>query len=227
MTTPKERLAIVRKIARRLLDKYGLVPPVDLESLAEKARIRIESVSAAAIDGYADLSRNIIYLSDRQTYLPRRRFTLAHEIGHILIPWHTDIRGCIIDSPYVDTQMKQKIDLQEYEANAFASELLIPSRWLREQAAGTADFKTLLGKTLQQTQASLMACLLALKNVLPAGHVICAKADIMDTWRFYRSPGTRPLPADPLDFLDGICTDKESFSIGGYQITHYRLPRKN
>lgn len=226
MTTPEERLAIVRRIACRIREKYDLTPPVDLESLAEKARIRIESVSAAAIDGYADLSRNIIYLSDRQTYLPRRRFTLAHEIGHILIPWHTDIRGCIIDSPYVDGQMKQKIDLQEYEANAFASELLIPSRWLRDKAACMADFETALSETVQQTQASLMACLLALKNVLPAGHVICAKTGGMENWKVYRSPGTRPLPADPLDFLDGICTDKEAFSRGGYQIIHYRLPQK-
>lgn len=227
MTTPEERLAIVRKIARRLLDKYGLTPPVDLDSLAEKTNIRIESVSGTAVDGYADLTRGIVCLNTAQTYLPRRRFTLAHEIGHILIPWHTDIRGCIIGEPYVDIQMKQKIDLQEYEANAFASELLIPSRWLRDKAAGMTDFETALNETVQQTQASLMACLLALKNVLPAGHVICAKTGGAENWKIYRSPGTRPLPPDPLGFLDGICTDKEAFSRGGYQIIHYRLPRKN
>lgn len=222
---PEQRLASVRNLARMLRKKYHLTPPVDLEALAEKERITIRHVSVPGIDGYADLTRRIAYLSDAQTYPPRRRFTLAHEIGHLEILWHTDIRGCIIDNPYVDRQKKQKIDMQEYEANAFASELLIPSDWLREQAAQAADFETLLGEVVQQTGASVMACLYAMANALP-GHVFIVTSAESERPKIFRDANTFTWKAggqDPIAFFDGICLDSQSFTRGSYQIHCYKL----
>lgn len=223
--TPEQRLASVRNLARRLRKKYDLTPPVDLEALAEKEHIGIRHVSVPGIDGYADLTRRIAYLSDAQTYPPRRRFTLAHEIGHLEILWHTDIRGCIIDNPYVDSQKKQKIDLQEYEANTFASELLIPADWLREKAAQTADFETLLGDVVQQTGASTIACLYAMATALP-GHVFCVTTEEAERPKIFRNADTFTWKAggqDPIAFLGSICLDSQTFTRGSYQIRCYRL----
>jgi Zn-dependent peptidase ImmA (M78 family) len=61
----------------------------------------------------------------------RRRFTLAHEIGHFRIPWHLGTIVC-----HTDFGESDEDDLlhraSEGEANTFAYELLLPQQWLRD-----------------------------------------------------------------------------------------------
>ena len=229
MKTLEERLTIVRKIAQRLRKAHHLTPPVDLEALAVQEKIRIEPFSSqAGIDGYVNLDCNdpVIYINTEQTYLPRKRFTLAHEIGHIHIPWHTDVDGCVTDNPYVYIQKQRKIDSQEYEANTFASELLIPSEWLQEKVSQMQDFRTLLNEIVRQTRASVMACLYALENAFPSGHVIFITTDAMEYWKSFRSVNTLSWKAgclDPFLLLDNICIDRQIFSRGTYQVRYYSL----
>lgn len=229
MKTLEERLIIVRKIARQLREKHHLTPPIDLERLAELEHIQIEYFhSQSGIDGYADLDylKPVIYINEEQTYRRRKRFTLAHEIGHVRILWHTDAARCVTDDPYVYIQMQRKIDSQEYEANVFASELLIPSDWLQRQVSRIQDFSTLLNEIVTQTDASVMACLYALENVFPSGHAIYVTTDSMDYWKSFRSKGTLLCKAgcqDPFVFADNICMDKQVFSRGNYQVRYYRL----
>lgn len=229
MKTIDERLAIVRKIANRLRKKHHLTLPVDLEKLAELEHIKIEYYhSQSGIDGYANLDCNqpVIYINEEQEYLRRKRFTMAHEIGHVRIAWHTDAAHCVTDDPYVYVQSKKKIDSQEYEANVFASELLIPSDWLKEQLSRMQDFSTFLNAIVTQTNASVMACLYALENVLPAGHIVFITTDAMEYWKSFRSGNILSSWAgclNPFQLLDNICIDKQHFSRGSYHIRYYKL----
>lgn len=61
---------------------------------------------------------------NRSVIPARRRFTLAHELGHVLMPWHN---GIIVDNidPEVNGHSPDYSQL-EAEANSFASELLLP-----------------------------------------------------------------------------------------------------
>ena len=69
----------------------------------------------------------------------RRRFTLAHELGHFLNPWHKEptkegfwcIKGDISSSMMNVRRQMTIFDKQEIEANRFASELLMPSRQIK------------------------------------------------------------------------------------------------
>ena len=100
----------------------------------------------------------------------RQRFTFAHELGHILLPWHLG-DGAVCDTRwFVDEE--QLFGGAEPEANRFASELLIPSTWLASlmgdspptHAGGLTE--ALLGAGV----STWVACL-RLRDTLPAGFV--------------------------------------------------------
>ncbi len=58
------------------------------------------------------------------TYEPRRRFTIAHEIGHYCL--HSNQHRRFIDTRKNMSRTGSYWDTYEYEANAFAAELLMP-----------------------------------------------------------------------------------------------------
>lgn len=68
--------------------------------------------------------RSVIVLNKSFTYLPRKRFTLSHEIGHVHLPTHDGRFQCAGD---IENPHAKRL---ESEANDFASELLLPTDWL-------------------------------------------------------------------------------------------------
>ncbi len=70
----------------------------------------------------------------------RKRFSIAHELGHILIPSHTEL---VFSCSYGDMQLSTKKPF-ELEANYFASELLIPSHGLLDGIREDIGIDTIL-----------------------------------------------------------------------------------
>jgi Zn-dependent peptidase ImmA (M78 family) len=68
----------------------------------------------------------------------RQRFTVAHEIGHLLLHGRDDLH---VDRDFRvhrrDDRSSQAIDAQEIAANAFAAELLMPAMFVRSEVSGT------------------------------------------------------------------------------------------
>lgn len=99
---------------------------VDLDDLADKCGVRVDLID---LDGCSGLLLRIngasgILLNERDSRR-RRRFTLAHELGHFCIPTHANqTLSCM--SP--ETQWSSSERGLEREANAFATELLMPRR---------------------------------------------------------------------------------------------------
>lgn len=56
----------------------------------------------------------------------RRRFSIAHELGHYHIPTHSHVSGFCTDADLRASESDSR--LQEWEANDFAAELLMPRR---------------------------------------------------------------------------------------------------
>lgn len=111
--------------------RYSLHPPVDVEGIARKLADVSEKRFPTDIDGLClDLKvpgkRPKIWISARLHHV-RRRFTLAHEIGHLIIPWHT---GSIVDDLEAPRVAKGRYKIMEAEANRFAAELLMPHEWV-------------------------------------------------------------------------------------------------
>ena len=59
-------------------------------------------------------------------YLPRFRFTAAHELGH----------ATYTDAPHLDLDATQASSFEEKRANAFAANFLVPTRALRVRCPG-------------------------------------------------------------------------------------------
>lgn len=131
--------------ARQFLSKledeaeYELVAPVDLEKIVNilgaklDESVDFEKISTAGSvsinDKYAEIWVNPI----ENGYEPRKRFTIAHEIGHLIrhISPETGVRE-FIDTKKTLNRKDSYWDSKEYEANNFAAQLLMPLKLIKE-----------------------------------------------------------------------------------------------
>lgn len=178
------------KFAHRLLERHNLIPPYDLKELVSLyARVEFLDFPDAADGislGLKQYEKPKIYVNSSRPEV-RQRFTLAHELGHVVIPWHignivshTDLtRG---DEANFDCHLNQD-DSSEYrqiegEANRFAAELLIPTKWLVKvlEEVDVFNFEEALQLVIRKTGTSRDAALIKVFNALPSGYV-CAEID--------------------------------------------------
>jgi Zn-dependent peptidase ImmA (M78 family) len=128
VTADRER---ARADARALIAECQIVTtPVPVERIARRLGVKVKY---APLDG--DIS-GMAYIADDVSIIgvnslqasSRQRFTLAHELGHIRL--HVDLlrEGVHLDHGTLrrDWLSSQGTDPREIEANAFASELLMP-----------------------------------------------------------------------------------------------------
>ena len=224
------RLSLVRKRALKLYKKYTLSVPVDLDYIIKQKNIRIlYKENQHGIDGLTRIQKSppIIEINTEIDYGPRRRFTLAHELGHICIPWHTGVTLCSLDDPSYRIQGQRMINTQELEANTFASELLMPTQWIQENfQLCEFGFKETVAEIARQAKTSIMACFYALENALPSGHVYLVKTQNMEYWKPFKSKDSGTINVSIVNniaFYDEICVRKENFQLSLYEGIHYEL----
>lgn len=172
-------------LARRVIEKYSLKPPVDINALIKKhAELIILDIPMNGVDGVT-LNLKIsgkypkVILSNSMPQF-RQRFTLAHELGHILIPWHT---GNIIDvvnegeSPEADSYWQT-----EAEANSFAAELLMPRDWIINLISDrSTDYAKVHGLISEKCEVSLLAAAIRFKEILPSNLIYaCEHANAVE-----------------------------------------------
>lgn len=135
-TTQRLSRQLIEREANRLLERAGEhAPPVNVEKVAASLGIRVEQ---AELD--ADCS-GLLIRSDRDGAVigvnwdhhpNRRRFTIAHEIGHYL--FHKG--GTFIDkgtyARFRDQESGSGTISEEKQANHFAAVLLMPERWIKK-----------------------------------------------------------------------------------------------
>lgn len=116
----------IQVMARTLLERYGLerTIPIRLSALCRRLGIEICHSKARHIDGtlLTHGDRKIILVSTALPY-ERRRFTVAHELGHYVLG-HRKV-AFSLDSP------ESWVVREEQAANAFAAELLMPKTALQ------------------------------------------------------------------------------------------------
>jgi hypothetical protein len=138
------------------------------ESLAEVETREIPgSADAVLLYPSAKRERPLIILRPDQ-HLHRQRFTIAHEVGHIAIPWH--IGELAYHQQGTDHSDDELYRRTEAEANTFAAEILMPSDWVREIAKNSHSLTEML-VALRRAKVSDHAVCLSLKDSLSPGHV--------------------------------------------------------
>lgn len=131
----KPRVGYVRKFARALLERNQITsPPVDLKFLVAKEGLQYEEVDYFPddVDALIINHEGVITAAVNKNHHPnRRRFSLAHELGHHFL--HCD-RSVLEDVSTIDTPARDDVhgkDVYESEADIFAGELLVPLPFLK------------------------------------------------------------------------------------------------
>jgi Zn-dependent peptidase ImmA (M78 family) len=132
----------IQSRAMRLLRSTGICkPPVDVFAVARSLGIlvRLEKGDSELSGALYRLPSQTVIGVNKEHPPVRRRFTIAHEIGHfdlheqsVFIDRSFPAADMGTETPLFrrDTVSSQAIDIKEIEANRFAAALLIPESFL-------------------------------------------------------------------------------------------------
>lgn len=138
----------------------------------------------------------------------RTRFTLAHELGHIVLGWHIGLAECSMSS-----QPGRHPD--EQEADAFAAELLIPAKWIHTRSLSHGfDMESLI-RVAEVARASTTASLIALCSALLPGWAFQMNSNPPMVSEFGRVPKKSE--------LDRFAYAKGTTSMHGQTVRWWRL----
>lgn len=134
MSRKADRSKAVRA-ARSLLEEHAIETiPVPVERIIKSLGIRVEYAPLDdELSGLAHIRDDMPIIGVNALHAPnRRRFTLAHELAHIVL--HREELGHAVHvdrgSLRRDALAAEGVDPIEIEANAFAAELLMPTHLL-------------------------------------------------------------------------------------------------
>lgn len=122
-------------------------PPVPVEKISEKVGLKIVPFEFHNnLSAVLKKKQSVIGVNKNHHPL-RQRFSIAHELGHYLLGHEGHD-----DESFVDDGFDKPIP-HEKEANIFAASLLMPKRWVIEDAKKGIDIKRMAKLFLVSEQA--------------------------------------------------------------------------
>jgi Zn-dependent peptidase ImmA (M78 family) len=101
--------------------------PIDIEKVAEKFGLKVVDFDFPdSLSGVLKKSRGVIGVNKKHPMV-RRRFTIAHELGHLLLGHDLGKDDDVVDDDFDKPIPKEK------EANIFASCLLMPAEMVESE----------------------------------------------------------------------------------------------
>jgi Zn-dependent peptidase ImmA (M78 family) len=133
------RHKLISEMVTSLLNGSGITrPQVDVKGLAEsKGALVVEEPNEDETSGFlfqAAGSPPIIGVNANH-HPNRKRFTVGHELAHLLLHTKTGVHVDRAVLKMRDARAKEGTDEEEIEANKFAAELLMPESFLRADIA--------------------------------------------------------------------------------------------
>ena len=123
------------RAAENLLAEMGATIPVDVERIARmrNADYRERPLSSELSGLMQRTDGGVIIAVNANHPTQRKRFTLAHELGH----WLLDHGDSVVDTVRRrDAVSAQGTSVDEMEANQFAADLLMPAAWIKRELDG-------------------------------------------------------------------------------------------
>ncbi|HVU86441.1 MAG TPA: ImmA/IrrE family metallo-endopeptidase [Pirellulales bacterium] len=162
-TTPFIAQAEIEKRAADVLRTHGLYSvPVDPVTLANREGIKVHNArfSDESLSGMISKRGDAVTMLVNQSDPPyRKRFTIAHELGHHFLHLLSD--GDFVDSTIDlfrenDSGADAPVDQRrpEIQANQFAAALLMPADLVRQEFNRTQDLLE-LAKTFNVSEAAM------------------------------------------------------------------------
>lgn len=161
-----------RRQARELLERREIVrPATPIERLVKMEGAVLQYVPLDdELSGMAFVKGGQPIIVVNALHPPnRQRFTTAHELGHITLHLDYISSGVHVDKEFrvsPETVLKRDVlassgrDWREIEANAFASELLMPRDWVLAEIQGGLDIDddeklAMLARRFKVSQAAM------------------------------------------------------------------------
>lgn len=145
MITARPRYAFIARLAERLLEDARVSrPPVPVEALARTQGCKIAASDLKDISGILVRSSDTVVIGvNRKHPETRRRFTIAHELGHFLLHEGREVR---FDREFRVSLRSEAssagANVEEIEANFFAASILMPDRLLtRDPRASSIELE--------------------------------------------------------------------------------------
>ena len=210
-----------------------MAPPVDVLGLARRyADVSFESLPVDADGICFDLKKGGVrpkIVLNRNRPRTRTRFTVAHELGHVLLPWHV---GFIVDEAGTDDIESFGLIAMEAEANRFAAELLMPNEWLLGAVMDASDPVSTVTRVAVEAAVSSAAAVIRIMPLLPPGYIYARVDGDGLVTAAGRSPGTtaeRPLSGTCLDSAHEIYQECEQHwfgTISGAKHYWWKMPAR-
>lgn len=182
--------------ARNLLEQNGfndlLEFPLDLFASGLGATVIEKSLLNSDGRIIFGTKHTIIEINENISFVHKKRFTLAHEIGHFILHKDIDVHNDneTTTSWFNNKEKQAKHGLVEYEANQFASELLIPSALFYEKQKGKNFSPQLLRDLSDYFKTSITS--IAFKYFELGDHPICLFHSHNNTVTYWKWPQGYP-----------------------------------
>jgi Zn-dependent peptidase ImmA (M78 family) len=126
---------LINNLTQDIIDLYNIQIPIqDINEVVGKIGGHVEeSFDENMFDGSIRKQNNgfIIYVSPFQS-AERRKFTIAHELGHLFLHMGYQINSNLWDGQKNATYYRSGDSLLEYQANEFAAAFLMPEKEYRK-----------------------------------------------------------------------------------------------
>ena len=167
------RWKLIKETAKKMLNEAGIFePPVAIETLAEQQGAMLTSApNNDDVSGFilrAPGAATVIGVNSSH-HPVRQRFTIAHELGHLLLHAKTELHVDRVVVKMRDRRGREGIDEDEIEANRFAAEILMPEEFLRvdleELGPVTADDDHAISRLAKRYKVSKQAMTIRLTSL--------------------------------------------------------------
>lgn len=144
----------IKQAAKKLIQEHALTVPVQIFQLADSLGLKWQTTSSKELAtiipkrepaikkilkdynsedilGYFDIKDNKMFINDSNQPITRKRFTMAHEIGHQQL--HHPINNTYFRTVFFRQDIVQPRNDIESEANCFAGYLLMPDKAIEQK----------------------------------------------------------------------------------------------
>ncbi|MBZ5577956.1 MAG: ImmA/IrrE family metallo-endopeptidase [Acidobacteriia bacterium] len=155
------------QLANCVAAKFVKADPLDLVALCHELGLRIREVSAKGFDGALIRSKagqkGIVAVKASIREASRKRFTIAHEIGHFILHKGMSLH---VDQDFRINLRDGSTNDEEIDANAFAAELLMPTDFIGRDMQKTGGVgQQALERLARRYQVSARAMEIRLTNL--------------------------------------------------------------
>ena len=171
-------------VARALLDELLVKGVPDVRAVAAGLGVEVEEADVDSFDGalvrVKGTTEGLIAVRRSIKEAGRKNFTIAHELGHLLLPGHDESIVC--RQGEVEAWDGKTLSPQEIEANVFAGELLLPTPVLAQRVIGREPSFDLVEQLARQFSTSLTATAYRVVEVTSCACAVVWSEDGVTKW---------------------------------------------